>query len=296
MRDPNETSITAAVIERVEQASDPRAREISAALVRQLHAFILEVRPSVAEWEAGIRFLTDVGRMCSETRQEFILLSDTLGVSMLVDSINHPASDDATETTVFGPFYVEAPEFANGADISGRLTGTPMYVDGTVRGARNQALPGAVVDVWHSDEAGYYDLQTVDVGAGLAGRGRFRTNRDGQFSFWTVRPAAYPIPDDGPVGRMLKAQGRHPFRPEHVHFMIQAPGYRKLVTHIFAEGDKYLDSDVVFGVKASLIQPCIAHEGGRAPDGRQMTGAWFRLHRDFTLRAEAPTQRTDVLP
>lgn len=283
----DETNITQAVLEHVSNAPDARVRQVSEALVRHLHAFIREIEPSEAEWEAGIAFLTQTGQKCSDVRQEFILLSDVLGVSMLVDAINHRLPGGATETTVFGPFYVPPPAFANGADITGHLTGVPMYVEGTVCGVDGTPIVGATVDVWHSDRDGFYDLQKLDDATGLAARGRLTTDDTGRFFFWTVRPTAYPIPDDGPVGRMLAAQERHPFRPEHVHFMIAAAGHRKLVTHIFAEGDTYLDSDVVFGVKASLIEPVVEHEGGCAPDGRPMGERWYSLRRDFVLAAAA---------
>lgn len=290
MQDLDETSITQSVLERVANAPDPRTRQISEALIRHLHAFIREIEPTQAEWEAGIAFLTATGHMCTDVRQEYILLSDTLGVSMLVDAINHRLPGSATETTVFGPFYVEAPEFENGADISGHLTGTRLYISGSVRDEDGAPIANAAVDIWHSDQEGFYDLQLLDERPGLAGRGRFRTDEKGAFSLWTVKPKYYPIPDDGPVGKMLKAQGRHPFRPEHVHFMITAPGFRKLVTHIFAEGGEYLDSDVVFGVKASLIRRFEQHEGGNAPDGQAMEGTWHSLHHDFVLAREAMSQ------
>jgi len=288
----SEVEITNAVLERVSAAPDLRTRQISEALVRHLHAFVREVEPSETEWKAGIDFLTAVGQMCSETRQEYILLSDTLGVSMLVDAINHRTVGESTESTVFGPFYVEAPVFANGGDIAGHLAGTPMFIGGTVRGPDGRPLAGASVDIWHSDDEGFYDLQRLADGNGLAGRGRFFTDEQGRFHLWTVRPAAYPIPDDGPVGKMLAAQGRHPYRPEHVHFMIALPGYRTLVTHLFAENGAYLDSDVVFGVKRSLIQPFKQHADGKAPDGRAMTGPWVELQHDFILapRASAMSQ------
>lgn len=283
MRDFDEATITDAVLDRVAGATDKRTGEISEALVRHLHAFVREIEPSMEEWEAGIAFLTATGQMCSENRQEFILLSDTLGVSMLVDAINHRLPDNATETTVFGPFYVPPPAYANGEDMRGHLKGLPLFVSGTVSDTEGRPIADAIVDLWHSDDSGFYDLQKLDSEPGLAGRGRFHTDSAGAFHLWTVRPAAYPIPADGPVGRMLAAQGRHPFRPEHVHFMIQAPGFRKLVTHIFAEGDQYLDSDVVFGVKQSLIRSFESHEGGVAPDGRVVDGSWFSLHHDFAL-------------
>jgi hydroxyquinol 1,2-dioxygenase len=283
MREFDENSITEAVLARVRNGADPRARAISEALVRHLHAFIREVRPTQVEWEAGIAFLTATGQKCDDKRQEFILLSDTLGASTLVDSINNPVTGDVTETTVFGPFYVPPPSFDHGADISGPIGGVPMFVSGRVRRANGAPAAGATVDVWHSDEAGFYDVQQLDKTGGLAGRGRLIADDDGRFHFWTRRPAPYPIPTDGPVGDMLAAQGRHPWRPEHVHFMITRPGCRPLVTHLFAQGDAYLDSDVVFGVKESLVRPFVSHQGGGAPDGATMTGDWISLEHDFVL-------------
>ncbi|HEX4157404.1 MAG TPA: intradiol ring-cleavage dioxygenase [Rhizomicrobium sp.] len=283
IREFTEATITDAVLERVAAAPDGRVRQVSQALVKHLHAFIREIEPTEAEWEWGIRFLTTAGQVCSDTRQEFILLSDTLGVSMLVDAINHRLPLGATETTVFGPFYVSPAEFPLGADIRGHLQGHPMHVAGRVTDAEGHPLAGATVDVWHSDADGFYDLQKLDERHRYAGRGRFQTDKDGRFHFWTIRPSPYPIPDDGPVGAMLRAQGRHPFRPEHIHFMIVAPGHRKLVTHIFAAGDKYLDSDAVFGVKTSLVEEYRVHHGGKAPDGRVIDGDWFSLDREFRL-------------
>jgi hydroxyquinol 1,2-dioxygenase len=287
MREFDENTITEAVIERVAQAPSPRARQISEALVRHLHAFIREIRPTEAEWAAGIAFLTATGQKCDDKRQEFILLSDTLGVSTLVDSINNPVSGNITETTVFGPFYVPPPSFPLGGDLGGTLGGPPMYISGTVSDSSGKPLAGAQVDVWHSDVEGFYDVQQLEKTGGLTGRGRIIADAEGKFHFWTRRPAAYPIPTDGPVGDMLRAQNRHPWRPEHVHFMVQAPGHRKLVTHIFAQGDEFLGSDVVFGVKESLIRPYEKHEGGTAPDGKPMTGEWVSMSCALVLAKES---------
>ena len=291
MRNFDEFNITEAVLARVAGATEPRARQISEALVRHLHAFVREVEPSQAEWEKAIGFLTEVGQLCDAKRQEFILLSDTLGVSMLVDAINHRQPDGATETTVLGPFYVQsAPEVPLGADISGEMKGEPLLCSGTVRSHDGKPLAGAAVDVWHSDDDGYYDLQLVGQEE-TAMRARFRTDDQGRFHFWTIKPAAYPIPADGPVGRMLEVQGRHPWRPAHVHFMIEAPGAETLVTHVFVAGDQYLDSDVVFGVKESLIREFEPRSAGTAPDGRVLDRPYFHLHYDFGLKAASETGR-----
>lgn len=282
MRDLDENGITDAVIERVSRTPDPRFRKISAALVRHLHDFVREVELTEAEWDEAIRFLTETGQKCDDRRQEYILLSDALGVSMLVDAINHRHPGDSTETTVFGPFFVaSAPEVDSGADISGSLDGEPLLIVGTIHDDAGVPIAGATVDAWHSDQDGFYDVQYD--GGGLGGRGRVRTDGEGRFHLWTILPRHYPIPTDGPVGRMIAAQDRHPFRPAHVHFMVAAPGHAKLVTHLFLEGSEYLDSDVVFGVKDSLVRPverCPAgatEAGGTAPEPYWLLRANLRL-------------------
>lgn len=262
------SDLTAEVLARLAEAESPRVRELSEALVRHLHAFVREVEPAAAEWAAAIDFLTRTGQTCSPTRQEFILLSDTLGVSMLVDELNHRQPGSATETTVLGPFYVaDPPEAEDGADLAGGVPGRRLLVEGSVSGP-DGPIEGAVVDTWQSDSQGFYDVQRGDR---LALRARFRTDGEGRFSWWSVVPSSYPIPDDGPVGEMLRVQGRHPFRPAHVHFRIAAPGREELVTHVFVAGDRYLASDAVFGVKESLIRE-LEDRGNHAA-----------LHYDFVL-------------
>jgi hydroxyquinol 1,2-dioxygenase len=284
VRNFNENSITDAVRERVGQAADARVRQISDALVRHLHSFVREIEPTQAEWTWAIDFLTRTGQMCDKHRQEFILLSDALGISMLVDAINHRLPSGTTETTVLGPFYVQdPPETPLGGNISPGLAGKPLFASGSVRRANGGPLAGATVDVWHSDGDGYYDVQQLDEAIGLSMRARLRTNAEGKFYFWSIMPAAYPIPNDGPVGQMLDAQGRHPYRPAHVHFMISAPGHERLVTHVFVNGAKYLDSDVVFGVKDSLIRQFDEKLAGLAPDGTEQPEAYAHLHYDFAL-------------
>ena len=284
MRNFTEETITAAVLASFALSTSPRAKEVSDALVRHLHAFVREIRPTEAEWEWTIGFLTETGKMCSDTRQEFILLSDALGVSMLVDAINHPLPDGATETTVLGPFYVaNPPEFELGANISPGQKGEAMFVEGTVRGPDGNPIKGAWIDTWHADGGGYYDVQTDATGKKLDMRARLHTDADGRYWYRSIVPACYPIPNDGPVGKMLEAQGRHPYRPAHVHFMIGAPGYETLVTHVFIAGDKYLDSDVVFGVKDSLIRALEAVPSGRTPAGHEVRDPVKLLHYDFVL-------------
>jgi hydroxyquinol 1,2-dioxygenase len=272
MRDFDENSITDAVLERLAATPDPRMRQVSQALVRHLHAFVREVEPSFEEWQAAIGFLTRTGHMCDDKRQEFILLSDTLGVSMLVDAINHRLPEGATPTTVLGPFYVEdAPELPLGAEVAQAMKGERLHVSGQVRTAGGGPIAGAIVDIWHSDEDGFYDVQRpAEAEASL--RARFRTDEAGRFHFWTLLPTSYPVPDDGPVGDLLRATGRHPMRPAHVHFMIAAPGHETLVTHVFVAGDPYLDSDAVFGVKQELIA-----EFPKAPEGHRVLAYDFAL-------------------
>lgn len=281
MRDLTEHSITDEVRSRLAACGDPRAKALSDALIRHLHAFVREVEPTEAEWAAGVAFLTRVGQLCDDKRQEFILLSDALGVSMLVDAINHRHSEGATETTVLGPFYVEGPpELPLGGRIPGP-DGEPLLVTGSVSAAGGGPLAGAIVDVWHADEDGFYDLQHESQGSDHAAmRARFRTDAAGRFDFWTTRPSSYPIPHDGPVGAMLELQGRHPYRPAHVHFIVAADGHERLVTHAFEEGDPYLDSDVVFGVKTSLVRSFEPRPAGDSPDGRPHR----HLHYDFGLK------------
>ena len=284
MRDFDENSITDAVLQRLAGAEDPRLRQVAQSLVKHLHGFVRDVEPSFEEWQAAISFLTRIGQMCDGKRQEFILLSDTLGVSMLVDAINHRMPAGATPTTVLGPFYVEgAPELPLGAEVARAMKGEALHVSGRVSTAGGSPIAGAIVDIWHSDEDGNYDVQRADQpDANL--RARFRTDAEGRFHFWTLTPTSYPVPDDGPVGELLRATGRHPMRPAHVHFMIAAPGHETLVTHVFVAGDPYLDSDAVFGVKQELIAEFTQYPPGKGPDGKEMPSSWRKLTYDFALK------------
>jgi alcohol dehydrogenase class IV/protocatechuate 3,4-dioxygenase beta subunit len=285
-----EAAVTAEVLATFDAAAAPRYREVMQSLVRHLHAFARDVRLTESQWQQGIDFLTRTGHITDDRRQEFILLSDVLGLSMLTVAINAPASAGATESTVVGPFFTdESPEVPLGGDITGEAKGRPCYVSGTVRGTGGEPVPGARIEVWESDEDGFYDVQYPD--GRIGGRGWLRSAPDGEYRFWSVRPAPYPIPDDGPVGDLLAAAGRGPMRPAHLHFKVEAPGYRTLITHIFVAGDPYLDRDAVFGVKQSLITDFAEHPAGPGPDGRPLDGPWTSVEFDIVLAPLAPDPR-----
>jgi protocatechuate 3,4-dioxygenase beta subunit len=256
-----EDDITAEVLHRTEGTPEPRLRRIMLALVRHLHAFVKEVDLTEAEWFQGIQFLTDTGHMCNDIRQEFILLSDTLGVSMVVDLLNHRKPEGATESTVFGPFHRDgAPELPAGGNMAPHdATGMPTFVSGRVLDLTGRPIGGAVLDVWQADTTGLYDSQYADTSE-LHMRGKYRTDRDGRFLIRTSRPVAYQIPSDGPVGKMLKATNRHSWRPAHIHFVVSADGYEPVTTHIFDSVDPYLVSDAVVAVKDSLICRFVRHD------------------------------------
>ncbi len=262
---------------RIGDTADPRQRRVMSSLVNHLHAFIRDVELTEAEWAVAIDFLTRTGRICSGNRQEFILLSDALGVSMLVDAINHRTSVGATETTVFGPFHVKgAPEREMGAVISLDGKGELCLYQGRVLDLDGQPVKDALVDVWSDNADGFYDVQQPGIQPQWNNRGIFRTGADGHYAFRGIRPVSYPIPDDGPVGEMLAALDRHPWRPAHMHFQVTAPGFKPLITHIFVGGDSYLSSDAVFGVKQSLIADFLPAD---APPERWQTRFDFILER-----------------
>jgi catechol 1,2-dioxygenase len=259
-RATTEDDITAEVLRRLEGTPDPRLRRIMTSLVRHLHAFVKDVELTEAEWLQGIQFLTETGHMCSDIRQEFILLSDTLGVSMVVDLLNHPKPEGATESTVFGPFHREgAPELTAGGNMAPRdTTGTPAIVTGRVLGLGGSPLANALLDVWQCDSSGLYDQQLAD-NSRIHMRGKYHTDREGRFLIRTSRPVAYQIPSDGPVGKLLRATGRHAWRPAHIHFVVSADGYEPVTTHIFDAIDPYLESDAVVAVKDSLVCEFVEH-------------------------------------
>jgi hydroxyquinol 1,2-dioxygenase len=257
----DEANLTEAVLARIGEKTDPRFRAVMQSLVRHLHGFVRETRLTQAEWEQAIGFITRVGKMCDDRRQEVILLSDTLGVSMLVDALAHAGDARATPSTVLGPFHRDgAPRLGNGADLAAGFPGEKLLVDVAVTDLEGRPLPGAAIDVWQASAQGAYDSQ---MGRDLlpdkhehALRGTFHADAQGRVHFRTVMPSSYPVPTDGPVGAMLAAMGRHAMRPAHIHFWLRAPGHRPLITHVFVAGDPYLDQDAVFGVKAALVVAC----------------------------------------
>jgi catechol 1,2-dioxygenase len=242
------------VLARTGPKADPRVRQIMESVVRHLHAVVKETEPTQEEWMAAIRFLTDTGKLCTDWRQEFILLSDTLGVSMLVETVNNRKPAGETESTVLGPFYVAgAPQYDNGANIALDGKGEPLWVSGRVLDVHGDPIAGATLDVWQASPEGFYDVQQPGVQPTNNLRGRFTADVEGRFSFRSAYPRHYPIPHDGTVGKMLKALDRQPYRPAHVHFIVRAPGFRSLTTHLFTPDCPWLRDDAVFGVKESLI-------------------------------------------
>ncbi|MGV9478358.1 dioxygenase family protein [Gordonia aichiensis] len=278
-----EAQLVADVVASFDDCADPRLRELMTGIVEHVHAFIRETRLTEAEWSTAIDFLTRAGHITDDRRQEFILLSDVLGASMQTIAVNNAAYGDATEATVFGPFFVDdSPQIPLGGDIAGGASGQPCWVEGTVRDHLGNPLSGARVEVWEADEDGFYDVQYGDDR--VAGRAHLFTDADGSYRFWGVTPTPYPIPADGPVGEMLAAVGRSPMRASHLHFMVSHEGCRTLVTHIFVRGDRLLGSDSVFGVKDSLVHDFVEQPAGSpTPDGRVVTGGWSRTRFDIVL-------------
>ncbi len=295
MTPSNENELTQAVLQRLDGAGDPRFAQIMQSLITHLHAFIREVDLKPEEWMQGIEFLTDVGKACTGQRQEFILLSDTLGASMMVvmlDQLRASAGaqgsqrmTEATEATVQGPYYWEgAPELPLGANLSEGVSGEPTFYSGRVTDTHGQPLKGARLDVWSGDGEGVYDMQVE--GSGMAARARIRTDDQGRYWFWSIRPSFYPVPVDGPVGRMLGGMGRHPNRPGHIHMMVSAPGHVRVTTHLFVAGSPYIESDAVFGVRPSLIVDFESHPAGQAPDGSAQAKPYWSAHYDFRLEPQ----------
>jgi hydroxyquinol 1,2-dioxygenase len=283
-----EEQLVSNVLRSFEDCQDPRLKQLMQSLVTHLHAFIRDVRLTEAEWNKAIEFLTTVGHITDDRRQEFILLSDVFGASMQTVNVNNEAYGDATEATVFGPFFVDdAPLIENGGDIAGAAPGEPCWVEGSVKDTDGNPLPNARIEVWEADEDGFYDVQYSDQR--VSGRAHLYSDEDGNYRFWGLTPTPYPIPHDGPVGGMLSAVGRSPMRASHLHFMVTKPGLRTLVTHIFVRGDELLKYDTVFGVKESLVKDFMQQRAGTpTPDGRDLGDrTWARTRFDIVLAPEA---------
>ncbi|RUA34024.1 MAG: 6-chlorohydroxyquinol-1,2-dioxygenase [Bacteroidetes bacterium] len=288
MRNLTEENLTDIVLERI-KSDDKRSQEVLTKLIKHLHAFIKDLEPTEEEWFKAIDFLTRTGKKCDDKRQEFILLSDVLGVSMLVDAINHRTSQDATETTVTGPFHAPAMEMQMGDNIArGKEveTGEPALFRGKILDPDGKPIKNAKIDVWQSNDDGFYDIQDSSQPE-MNLRGIFTTDETGEFWFKSIKPSPYPVPTDGPVGEVLRASGRHPMRPAHIHFWIEAEGYQTLITHIFVEGDEYLDSDAVFGVKESLILDFPLNENKADAEKWGFKSAFCDVEYDFKLARKA---------
>ena len=286
-----ETTLTDAVIARLSGDADPRFRRVMQSLIRHLHDFVRDVELTEEEWFEAIKFLTATGQKCDDKRQEFILMSDVLGVSMLVDAINHRSSGGMTETTVLGPFFVHgAPEIDNGGDMAAGWNGEPTYVSGRVLSADGKPLAGALLDLWQSNSEGSYDVQLADSG-GKQLRAKLRTDAEGRFRLRTILPTSYPVPTDGPMGLVLARMGRHPMRPAHLHFMVSAPGYETVVTHLFVKGDPYLESDAVFGVKDTLIVEFKRSESQAEAQKVGLKAPFYTASYDFVLRPAGKAQQ-----
>ncbi|WP_299604149.1 intradiol ring-cleavage dioxygenase [uncultured Tateyamaria sp.] len=261
-----------------------RLAQVMEAIVRHMHACVKEIEPTDEEWFKAIMFLTDTGHMCTDWRQEFILLSDTLGVSMLVDAINNRKPSGASESTVLGPFHLpDAPELPMGSNICLDEKGVPMLVKGRILDTDGNPIDKVKIDVWQANDEGFYDVQQKGIQPDFNLRGVFRTGGDGTYHFKGVKPKYYPIPDDGPVGKLMGALGRHPYRPAHLHYILEADGFETLTTHIFDPDDPYIHSDAVFGVKESLMAKfdLIEDAGNIAEAG--MDGPYYEVVHDFVL-------------
>ena len=279
------TDITRTVVASFDGCESERLRRIMQSLALHLHAFATEVELTQEEWAAGIRILTETGHITDDRRQEFILWSDALGLSMLVDALEHPAPDGATESTVLGPFYVPGADLREfGASVAEEPAGEPAWVHGHVRDTNGKPIAGAELDVWQNGEDRLYAVQNPDAPEHHL-RGRFHARDDGSYSFLAVRPVPYTIPDDGPVGRMLAATERHPWRPAHIHMIVRAAGYRTLATHIFDAASEYLDSDAVFAVKPSLLREFVRRSDDDPERPTGVTGPWWSVENDLVLVA-----------
>lgn len=281
-----EDNITDLAVERWATAGDPRLAEVMTALVRHLHDFAREVRLTEGEWMAAMQWLTRTGQISTEKREEFILASDVLGLSMLVVQMNHRLDPRATPATVLGPFHIEgSPELGYAEDMSDGLPGVPLYLHGTVTDLEGAPVAGAVLDVWQSDSEGFYESQLAEVDEARL-RAKYTTREDGSFCVRTIAPLGYSIPMDGPVGDLVARTGISHFRPAHIHFLINVPGFEPLITHLFQEGAQYLDSDVVFGTKQELVTAFVERPAGDTPDGGTSEVPWLESRYDFVLQRQ----------
>ncbi|MBT5574725.1 intradiol ring-cleavage dioxygenase [Alphaproteobacteria bacterium] len=275
------------VNERISEQCDPRLKEVMTVIVRKLHEAVKEIEPTQDEWMQAIMFLTQTGHKTDDWRQEFILLSDILGVSMLVDAINSRRPSGASENTVLGPFHIQgAPQLEMGANISLDGKGEPMYVSGRIIDTQGNPISGAQIDIWQANEDGFYDVQQKGIQPDFNLRGVFHTGEDGKYYFKSAKPKYYPIPDDGPVGKLLASLGRHPYRPAHFHYIVQKKGYETLTTHLFDPDDEYIHSDAVFGVKESLMADFKRIEDLKKIAEHGFTQPYFEVEYDFVLARE----------
>jgi hydroxyquinol 1,2-dioxygenase len=282
-----EENITELAVERWATARDPRLSEVMTALVRHLHAFARDVRLTEAEWMAAMQWLTRTGQISDEKREEFILASDVLGLSMLVVQMNHRLDPAATPATVLGPFHIDgSPELQFGGDMSDGLEGRPLFVHGTVQDLDGKPVPGAVLDVWQADDEGVYEAQLGEVDEARL-RAKYTSREDGTYCVRTIAPKGYTIPMDGPVGDLISRTEISHFRPAHIHFLLNVPGYAPLITHLFQEGAEYLDTDVVFGTKEELVVRFEEREPGATPDGGSIDRPWVEARYDFVLQPQA---------
>jgi len=276
------TEFTKSVMKRWEDIPDPRLREVMQSAIKHLHSFVSDVRPTGAEWFKAIEFLTAIGHKCDDKRQEFILASDVMGVSMLVDDINNRRVAGATPSTVEGPFHIaDAPEVAHGGDMAKGAPGVPCFVTGTVCGLNGEPVGGAMLDLWQTDGEGLYEEQRRTVEPWM--RGIYYSQPDGSYAIRTVAPISYTIPMDGPIGAFFGRTTMSHMRPAHIHFAISAPGYHGVVTHLFQKGDKFIDNDVVYGVKTPLVVEFVKRLPGKAPNGETVDTPFYEVKYDFIL-------------
>jgi hydroxyquinol 1,2-dioxygenase len=287
MRQFSEENLTEAVIARMKDVKDARFKQIMTSAIKHLHAFAREAQLTEEEWFEGIKFLTAVGKKCDDKRQEFILLSDVLGLSMMVVALNHKTAPGATEATVLGPFFAHgAKEFGYGGDLreGASMKGEDVWVCGRVISLDGKPIPGAILDIWQAKADGIYDLQT---GGEFELRGRVKANAKGEYAFKSYKPKFYSIPVDGPVGELVRRSGNHHMRPAHMHAIVSAPGYQQVITHLFVDGDPYIDSDAVFAVKDSLIAKYKKVASPEKAKSLGMPCPFQLLEWDFKLAPEA---------